>query len=176
MTQRGKRRKLKLNIGCGTVRMRGYVGVDKFKTSAAQVVAPAHDLPYKPNTVDVIFTSHMIEHLVPSELDAVLKEWKRVLRPGGTLTVRCPNFELYVREYLDASEDERHENPWLLRNIFGWRNKPGQFHYDGWSVGRFHRVMPAYGFTVASCKTVRTRASRGVEYRPSGDIVCVCKA
>lgn len=164
---------LRLNIGCGMAKKKGFVGVDMVKTPAVQVQTSAWDLPYSPNTVAEIFTSHMIEHLTPDQQDQALKEWHRVLKLGAKLTIRCPNFELYVKEYLDATEDQRFENVWLLRNIFGWRNKPGQFHYDGFTVGRFERLLPKYGFKVVSCKATRTRASKGIEYRPSGDVICV---
>lgn len=168
---RGK--ELRLNIGCGPTKMPGFIGVDIIRTPAVSVQTPAWDLPYSPSTIAEIYTSHMIEHLTPEQQDRALREWHRVLKVGGKLTIRCPNFELYVKEYIGATEDQRFENPWYLRNIFGWRNKPGQFHYDGFTVGRFRRVLPHYGFRVVDCRLKRTRASRGVEYRPNGDIVCV---
>lgn len=166
-------KELRLNIGCGLIKIPGFIGVDIVKTPAVGVQTAAWDLPYKPNTIAEIYSSHMIEHLTPDQQDKALREWHRVLKVGGKLKIRCPNFELYVKEYMNASEDQRFQNPWYLRNIFGWRNKIGQFHYDGFTVGRFERLLPKYGFRVTKCETMRTRASKGIEYRPSGDIICV---
>lgn len=169
MTAR-KGKKLLLDIGSGARPKRGHVGVDKFVDRAGIIPAYAWELPFDDASVDGIYTSHLIEHLKPRELDLALREWYRVLKKGALLTIRCPNFPLYVREFLERGEEWRDE--WGLRNIFGWRNKPGQCHFNGFWVERFQRLLPAYGFTVISCAVVATRARKGVEYRPDGDVLC----
>ena len=164
--------KLKLYVGCGKDRREGYVGIDLY-AEAADVRAAAWDLPYDDGIVEAIYTSHMIEHLSPKEWELTLVEWRRVLRDGGQLEIRCPNFELYVREYLEGDYEYRQE--WGLINIFGWQDRgPGMLTRTGFTVERLRRELPAAGFKVTRCETTRTRQSKGPEYRLTGDIICEC--
>lgn len=45
------------------------------------------------NTVDIIYASHVLEYFDRIEVEDVLKEWKRVLKSGGTLRLAVPDFE-----------------------------------------------------------------------------------
>ena len=163
---------LRLHIGCGTRRRKGYINIDISPTAdAADLIAPAHRLPYEDGTVDAIYTSHMIEHLPPHEFEAALAEWGRVLKPFGSLTIRCPNFELYVREWLEADYDYRWA--WGIRNLLGWQDRgAGLLTRNGFSVRRLTDLLSAAGFQVLDCHTTRTRARRDPEFRENGDIHC----
>jgi predicted SAM-dependent methyltransferase len=44
-------------------------------------------------SVDAIFSSHNIEHLFPHEVPLALREFCRVLRPGGFIVVTCPDLQ-----------------------------------------------------------------------------------
>jgi demethylmenaquinone methyltransferase/2-methoxy-6-polyprenyl-1,4-benzoquinol methylase len=47
----------------------------------------ARQLPYKENVFDVLFNSYMLDLIDTPELTTVLKEFERVLKPGGRLVV-----------------------------------------------------------------------------------------
>ncbi|CAN0478189.1 unnamed protein product, partial [Discosporangium mesarthrocarpum] len=34
----------------------------------------------------------------------MLREWARVLKPGGTIVLECPDFDQTVREYIEGNE------------------------------------------------------------------------
>jgi SAM-dependent methyltransferase len=57
-------------------------------------------IPYACNSVEVVYSSHMIEHLDRREAEAFLLEVKRVLRPGGIIRLAAPDLARLVREYL----------------------------------------------------------------------------
>ena len=163
---------MRLYVGCGKDKRLGYIGVDLYD-SAADVKAPAWDLPYDDGAVDEIYTSHMIEHLTPMDWRRTLVEWRRVLTKGGRLEVRCPNFELYVREWLEG--DYEYRQHWGIINIFGWQDRgPGMLTRSGFTVERLRRELADAGFKVEVCQTMRTRQKKGPEYRPNGDLFCVC--
>lgn len=42
---------------------------------------------------DLIYTAHTLEHLYPHEVDVALKEFLRVLVPGGTALIFVPDLE-----------------------------------------------------------------------------------
>ncbi|HUU35189.1 MAG TPA: methyltransferase domain-containing protein [Vicinamibacterales bacterium] len=83
----------RLNLGAGAVELPGYESVDiKTGTNAGQ-------LPHLANSVDEIVASHVLEHFSHRETQGVLKEWWRVLRPGGLLRVAVPNIDWIVDAY-----------------------------------------------------------------------------
>ena len=164
----------KLNIGAGPRKIPGYLSVDLYAPNA-DVIAPADNLPYDDNTVAEIYCSHMIEHLLPAEQESALKEWRRVLAPGGTLTIRCPNFDLYLQDYLSVPPAERLDKPHLLRNIFGFRNTDGQCHHDGFTPERLQHDLSKAGFEVVECYYTGPRPDHKRNPKRPADIVCVAR-
>ena len=63
------------------------------------VEADATRLPVRDRSVDFIFNSEMIEHLLPSQSEAMLAEFMRVLRPGGKVLLTTPNGLEYRRRF-----------------------------------------------------------------------------
>lgn len=57
------------------------------------------NLPYQSNMVDLIYASHVIEYFDRYEISDILYEWKRVLKPGGTLRIAVPNFNEIAKLY-----------------------------------------------------------------------------
>ncbi len=85
--------KVILNLGCGTTRIPGTIGVDKFKIG--DFVDVIHDLnitpyPFEDNSIDKIHMYHVLEHL-NNPLEK-MEELHRILKPGGKLYIRVPHF------------------------------------------------------------------------------------
>ena len=83
---------IKLNIGCGWRNFgNDWVHIDggNYEHLDHQDVSK---LPYEDNTVDLIYSSHMIEYFDRKEVIDVIKEWHRVLKPNGILRIAVPNF------------------------------------------------------------------------------------
>ena len=57
-------------------------------------------MPFGPSTVDVIYSSHMLEHLTRSEARRFLLESKRVLRPGGRIRIVVPDLRGFAEAYI----------------------------------------------------------------------------
>ncbi len=55
-------------------------------------------------SVDVLYSSHMLEHLDREEAISFLREAKRVLRKDGIIRLVVPDLQLYVRKYLDDGD------------------------------------------------------------------------
>ena len=81
-----------LNLGCGRTKLPGFVNVDGLAERAPDVVSPADRLDFAADAeFDLVRASHLLEHFAPDELDRVLGEWRRVLKPGGHLVVCVPD-------------------------------------------------------------------------------------
>jgi len=64
--------------------------------------SPATDLSFiSSGSVDLVFTSNLLEHLTDSELDVTILEFRRILKAGGLLITMQPNFYYAYREYFD---------------------------------------------------------------------------
>jgi SAM-dependent methyltransferase len=82
----------KLNIGCGQYPKPGYVNVDADPAAKADVF---HNLdvfpyPFEENSFDEITADHCLEHL--KDPFAVMKELKRIAKPGAEIIIRVPHF------------------------------------------------------------------------------------
>lgn len=64
-----------------------------------------HDLskgiPFDSDSVDVVYHSHMLEHLDRDVARTFLLEVKRVLKAGGIQRIAIPDLEVLCREYLE---------------------------------------------------------------------------
>src|SRR5262249_18700565 len=60
----------------------------------------AKDIPFESDSVDVVYHSHMLEHLDRDVAGKFLLEVKRVLKPGGICRIVVPDLEMAVRVYL----------------------------------------------------------------------------
>jgi predicted SAM-dependent methyltransferase len=57
--------------------------------------------PFTAESVDVVYASHVFEHLTPSTGNLFLSEAKRVLRPDGVLRLVVPDLRQHARRYLE---------------------------------------------------------------------------
>jgi SAM-dependent methyltransferase len=65
-------------------------------SSGAQpdIIADIMDMkPVGDNSMDALFSSHNIEHVYIHQVQTVLKEFHRVIRPGGLAVITCPDLQ-----------------------------------------------------------------------------------
>lgn len=102
---RGKKGKIKLNVGCGTDYKEGWINIDNNSDNNIERLDLNWDLrnplPFRDSSVDFIFNEHFIEHLTVEEGQAAIKDLMRVLKPGGVLRVAMPDLEIAVDQYLN---------------------------------------------------------------------------
>lgn len=96
---------MKLNVGGGKNHEKtdDWVIVD-VRNSTADICMDisVEPLPYDDNQVDLIFTSHTLEHIYPQRLKYVLDEFYRVLKPGACLRIVVPDISKAIKAYVDA--------------------------------------------------------------------------
>lgn len=59
----------------------------------AQWVGSATDLPFKDGVLDFVHASHLLEDFL--DWQAILREWDRVLAPGGFLIIAVPDHDRF---------------------------------------------------------------------------------
>lgn len=118
---------VKLNLACGYDYDPAYINVDLYAPDDAKVDFryDVKKLPYEDNVVDEIKASHIIEHFDFFEGQEVLKEWYRVLKPGGKLHIETPDFLMSCLEFINADEQTRIS---MYGHFFACPWIPGQTH------------------------------------------------
>lgn len=83
----------KVHLGCGGVRIDGFINIDAFKTQATDFVCEIEDLPkyIKPNSIRLIYSSHTLEHFSRKDSIQVLKMFYDFLEPSGELRISVPD-------------------------------------------------------------------------------------
>jgi predicted SAM-dependent methyltransferase len=95
---------LKVNVGCGQNFAAGYINIDLANEPNVVYWDCRKSLPFDDNSVDIIFTEHVLEHFeYPSQSSTFLKECFRCLSEGGVLRVVVPDGELYLSLYNSRS-------------------------------------------------------------------------
>ena len=130
---------IKLHLGCGKKHFDGYINIDLSETSATDLVCNIKKLPFEDNSVKLIETYHVIEHMPRHDLPIALKEWHRVLGSGGKLIIEFPDFDETARQYLAGNESR-------IDNIFGLQRFLGDAHMFGYNFKRLKELLEESGF------------------------------
>lgn len=91
---------MKLHLGCGHRNFGNdwtHIDGGNYEHLHSQNVV---NLPFDNDTAEIIYASHLLEYFDMEEGADVLKEWLRVLQPGGRLYVSVPDFAALQRIYL----------------------------------------------------------------------------
>ena len=147
----GRKCGLKLNLGCGGKYMPGYVNIDKVAWGSRDpdIIADVLNLDmYADGVVDHIHAYGLLEHVPPWDTVRALREWFRVLRPGGTIHLEVPDLERIFESWFvrgDLSEQL------AINYIFGGNKMPNkvypdQHHLTGFTLSRLASVMSEAGF------------------------------
>jgi SAM-dependent methyltransferase len=81
-----------IDLGCGRNKQPGLIGVDRYLDSGIDLVADIDKpLPFRDDSVDFIFASHVLEHV--ENLLATIKEVYRICRHGAQMCVVAPYSE-----------------------------------------------------------------------------------
>jgi hypothetical protein len=109
----------KFHLGCGTIFIKDYLNIGWWPHLGESTLYANpngvegtylynHDLvkgiPAADNSLDVVYHSHMLEHLTYAEGIEFTHACFRVLRPGGLLRVLVPDLELWSKNYVYGNQ------------------------------------------------------------------------
>ena len=123
---------MRANLGCGDQICPGWINIDIVRTGPSVV---AHDLstgvPLPDASCDVVYHSHVLEHLKRPDAQFFMGECFRVLKPGGILRVAVPDLEQACRQYLltldQALAKDAHaayDYEWIMLELFDQMVRP----------------------------------------------------
>lgn len=132
---------LKLNIGSGDHITEGFINVDKYNPLAEANWDAGH-LQLNDNTVALIVCVQTFEHFGYHEALPIIREWYRVLKPGGQAHIVTPDIMESFKRVLDHPDVE-----WNLARVFGNQTHEGQFHKWGYTAEKLVDLFAFAGFT-----------------------------
>jgi predicted SAM-dependent methyltransferase len=162
----------KFHLGCGIIFLKNYLNIGFWNNleqnrlyanpnGVADTVLLNFDLtngiPASDNSLEVVYHSHMLEHLTNNEGIEFLSECNRVLQPGAIMRLLVPDLENFSKKYVegddfffDAYRKEALDND---RNLYPTRGAVfmGMLHNHGHKMGydfeTLQYVLKQTGFT-----------------------------
>lgn len=156
---------VRLNLGSGNRQERGegWINVDlpdNWCKSQPQLVHDIRErLPFDDESVDVVQAIHVVEHMYRYEVDAILMDWVRVLKPGGLMVLELPCLDKIISIF-NAAIDKGLELPenLTLWGLYGdpiYAN-PAMVHRWCYSKHELQTMMECHGLTVDASKLPQT--------------------
>lgn len=138
--------KVYLNLGCFDKKFpKPYINVDVRKEVEPDVVENAFELySFSDESVDLIYCSHMFEHLTKDEAEKALVNWNRILKPGGVLRLSVPDFSAACQRYLATGNIKE-----ITNLICGSQKHEFDYHYAIYDEKNMTELLEAYGFSQA---------------------------
>ena len=134
--------KIQLHLGCGSRILPDFIHIDARKLPHIDYVTSADNLKmFKNNSVDLIYACHLLEHFKRNRIDTVLKEWCRVLKPGGILRLAAPDFEQLVNVYRQTKDLKL-----ILGPLVGRQDYPENTHYIVFDFATLSEALKKAGF------------------------------
>ena len=94
----------KLHLGCGNNCLKGFLNSDIFGKVPVDITTR---LPFNNRTFDLIYSSHVIEHIYLKEFKLFLSESYRILKFGGTQIIQTPSIEKVSMILYDKKGEDR---------------------------------------------------------------------
>ena len=119
----------------------------------------AQPIPVGDETYDLVYASHVLEHVPWFQTPAALGEVYRILKPGGAIEIHVPDFRKIVEAYLAGrcGDAWRKHNPagdpfvWAAGRLFSYGG-PGNWHRACFDLVHLVRHLEQAGFT--RCKRI----------------------
>jgi predicted SAM-dependent methyltransferase len=129
---------LKLELGSWEKRMPNWITIDQ-DPRADICLDLSKGLPFADNSVDEIYSSHLLEHFFYPDMRKLLVECHRVLKSGGVFKTAVPNMRIYIDAYVKPEEFKVPEQS-LYKPAFHYFSKIDFVNYMAYLDG-IHRFM-----------------------------------
>ncbi len=100
---------IKLDVGCGINKQKGFIGMDQFKHKGVDIVHNVQRFPWpiKANSCFQVLMSHLWEHIEPKYRFRLMDELWRITKPDGQVLISAP----YAGSWGDAAHPAHYGCP-----------------------------------------------------------------
>jgi len=138
-----------LELGPGSNGVRNHETANVYKTNDTDyIVNVLKKLPFKHETFDSIYASHLLEHIPWYLLQETVSDWTKALKPNGALVICVPDGLKLMKTYVDAeihsSNDYETKDGWNRLNalsdpalwisgrLLSYGDEKGETHHYNW--------------------------------------------
>lgn len=160
----------KLEIGPGPKRIPGFETLNVVAAANVDYVWNASKrLPFADGTFELIYASHILEHIPWYRTDEVLREWIRVLERGGRLELWVPDGVKICKAFVEAEEqdskdferdgwyrfnEQRDPCVWASGRLFSYGDGVGTLDHPNWHRAVFSFRYLEHALRKAGCSRV----------------------
>lgn len=124
---------MKLLIG-SRIRYSGWNTLDIVAGPEVDYVGDCENLSqFDTSSIEALYASHVLEHVPYANLSATLKEWHRVVVPGGKIMVAVPDMNILAQLFV-SSEIKGADKVFVMRMMFGGQLDKTDFHCIGFDL------------------------------------------
>ena len=133
-----------LHIGCGEINSPEFINLDARPMPHAHIVSKnIFQLRMIPDaSLDMVYMSHVLEHVPRGQVLQTIKEMARVLKQGGVLRLSVPDFDHIVLLYQESGKNINVIAPALM----GGQNYAFNFHYAVFNKTHLADLLEKSGF------------------------------
>jgi SAM-dependent methyltransferase len=147
--------KVYVNLGCGVNTSKEFINVDTRGFPHTHYIHEVEKLSmFADDSVDLLYASHLLEHISRSKITDTLQEWKRVLKKGGVLRFGVPDFDGLIAIYKATDNDVES----IMSPLMGGEGEYDD-HHTAWNFSYAEKLLHDVGF-----KEVRKWAPEDVEH------------
>ena len=121
--------------------------------------------PFPDNFADFVYSHHSLEHVNIGDVVPTLKEWWRILKPGGLVNINVPDLLGNARKLVETDgnllwsrrgERDEWESGYtqILHAIYGDESTPYQHHRTGFTPAYLRQLLSESGFAVGKIDEV----------------------
>jgi len=152
LTNISKKSPVALELGCGNhKRQERSIGIDSINYDCVDIVGDVFDIlrEIPDGSVEVVYSAHFFEHI--KDIELLLSEISRVMKPGGDLEVIVPHFSnpYFYSDHTHKSFFGLYTFCYFTSNSFFKRNVPSynrEIKFQLVSVGLTFKSSPPFYF------------------------------
>lgn len=137
-------RKKIVDLGCGTSKYKTEegptIGVDTRDLEGVDYRCDLHKLPFATGEMDIVHSSHVLEHFGRNEVSEVLDEWIRILKPKGEFRIVVPNIAWAAEQISKGIVDHN-----VLNVLYGQQEFAENFHKNGFTPKTLSDLLKSKG-------------------------------
>lgn len=167
-----KKKIRKLEIGPGINKIKGFETLDIINSQNVDYILDASEkLPFEDNSFDIIYASHVFEHIPWYKSKVVLNEWKRILKSSGRIEIWVPDglkiCDTFVKsEKLKTSKylyndgwfrfnEDKDPCVWASGRIYTYGDATGNINHPNWHHALFSKRYLIKLFADLDFKNIR---------------------
>ncbi|RLC85258.1 MAG: hypothetical protein DRJ03_12190 [Chloroflexi bacterium] len=149
---------MKLNLGCGFDKRKGYINIDARKDVKPDIVLDLEKellQRFENESVDEILAKDFIEHLSWRVVEPFLKDCYRVLKHNGRIYIQTPDLEAIANKVIlnpNFKFDQLHGFKAISYWVYGGQDYPENTHKAGFTINSLKQLLENIGFQILEIK------------------------